>query len=119
MAGGYASPGIGSPDAGDLRGIAGMAFTPFGVSKVAESLTIYDMVPLAARFANKSELRFTKVIPVLVDKAAKQMKFVVQTKPSAFEAQKGSEIKSDEFSLTGSRYELKVSGNKVLIKLLK
>jgi hypothetical protein len=106
-------------DYSDLGGIAGMAFTPFGVTKVAENLTIYDMVPLAARFANKAELHFAKVIPVLVDKAAKQMKFVVQTKPSAFEAQKGNEIKAEEFSLTGSRYELKVAGTEVLVKLLK
>ena len=77
------------------------------------------MVPLAGRFANKAEFRFAKVIPVLVDKAAKQMKFVVKTKPSIFEAQKGSEIKAEEFSLTGSRYEIKVAGNKVLVKLLK
>jgi hypothetical protein len=100
-------------------GIAGMAFTPFGVTKVAENLTIYDMVPLAGRFTNKAEFRFAKVIPVLIDKAAKQMKFVVKTKTSAFEAQKGDEIKVEEFSLTGSRYELKATGNKVLVKLLK
>jgi hypothetical protein len=106
-------------DYSDLGGIAGMAFTPFGVTKVAENLTIYDMVPLAGRFPNKAEFRFAKVIPVLVDKAAKQMKFVVKTKPPIFEAQKGNEIKAEEFSLTGSRYELKVAGNKVLVKLLK
>jgi len=106
-------------DYSDLGRIAGMSFTPFGVTKVAENLTIYDMVPLAGRFANKAEFRFAKVIPVLVDKAAKQMKFVVQTKPSTFEAQKGEEIKVEEFSLTGSRYELKAAGNKVFVKLLK
>jgi len=106
-------------DFSDLGGIIGMAFTPFGVSKVAENLTIYDMVPLAGRFANRAEFRFAKVIPVLVDKAAKQMKFVVKTKPSNIEAQKGNEIKIEEFSLTGSRYEVKSTGNKVLVKLLK
>lgn len=106
-------------DYSDPGGIAGMAFTPFGVTKVAENLAIYDMVPLAGRFTNKAEFRFAKVIPVLIDKAAKQMKFVVKTKTSAFEAQKGNEIKVEEFSLTGSRYELKATGNKVLIKLLK
>jgi len=106
-------------DYSDSGVIAGLAFTPFGVSKVAENLTIYDMVPLSGRFTNKAEFRFAKVIPVLIDKAAKQMKFVVKTKTSAFEAQKGNEIKVEEFSLTGSRYELKATGNKILIKLLK
>lgn len=106
-------------DYSDPGGIAGMAFTPFGVTKVAENLAIYDMVPLAGRFTNKAEFRFAKVIPVLIDKVVKQMKFVVKTKTSAFEAQKGNEIKVEEFSLTGSRYELKATGNKVLIKLLK
>ena len=100
-------------------GIAGMAFTPFGVTKVAENQTIYDMVPLAGRFTNKAEFRFAKVIPVLIDKVAKRMTFVVKTKPSAFEALKGGELKVEEFSLTGSRHEITVSGNKVLIKLLK
>jgi hypothetical protein len=106
-------------DYSDPGGIAGMSFTPFGVTKVAENLTIYDMVPLAGRFANKAEFRFAEVIPVLVDKAAKQMKFVVKTKPSAFQAQKGTEIKVREFSLTGARYAVQAAGNKVVVKLLK
>jgi hypothetical protein len=106
-------------DYSDLGGITGMSFTPFGVSKVAEGLTIYDMVPLMARFANRAELHLTKIIPVLVDKAAKQMKFVVATKPSDIEARKGDGLKTDEFSLTGSCWEAKKDGNKVLVKLLK
>ena len=86
---------------------------------MAENQTIYDMVPLAGRFTNKAEFRFAKVIPVLIDKVAMRMTFVVKTKPSAFEALKGGELKVEEFSLTGSRHEITVSGNKVLIKLLK
>jgi len=100
-------------------GIAGMAFTPFGVTKLAEDLVLYDMVPLAGRFTDKSEFRFARVIPVLIDKAARQMKFAVKTKASAFEARKGEGLAVEEFSLTGARYEVETSGNQVLIRLVK
>jgi hypothetical protein len=100
-------------------GIAGMAFTPFGVSKLAENLVLYDLIPLAGRFTDNAEFRFAKVIPVLVDKSAKQMKFVVKTKASAFEAQNGGEIRIEEFSLTGARFEIETAGNRVLIRLVK
>ncbi len=106
-------------DYSELGEVAGMAFTPFGVSKVGENLTIYDMVPLMVRFAGGAELKFAGVIPVLVDKAAKQMKFVVKTKPSDIEAQKGTELKIEECSLTGAPFEAKAAGNRVLVKLLK
>ncbi len=69
-------------DYSDLGKLAGMSFTPFGVIKISENQTIYDMVPLLVRFSNKAEFKFTRVIPVLVDKASKEMKFVVKTEPS-------------------------------------
>jgi hypothetical protein len=99
-------------------GIAGMAFTPFGVTKLAEGLVLYDMVPLAGRFKNGAEFRFAKVIPVLIDKAARQMKFIVKTKASDLEALKGNVIDVEEFSLTGARVELQVAGNKAVIRII-
>ena len=99
-------------------GIAGMSFTPFGVTKLAENLVLYDMVPLAGRFTDSSEFRFARVIPVLIDKAARQMKFAVKTKASAFETRKGDGIEVEEFSLTGGRYKVETSGNQVLIRLV-
>ena len=98
--------------------IAGMSFTPFGVTKLAEGLVLYDMVPLAGRFANGAGFGFTRVVPVLVDKAAKQMKFVVKTKPRDFKAQEGRDLKIEEFFLTGARHELRIEKNKVIIRIL-
>ncbi len=106
-------------DYSELGKLAGMSFTPFGVIKISENQTIYDMVPLLVRFSNKAEFKFTRVIPVLVDKASKEMKFVVKTEPSKFAEQKGDEIKVDEFVLKGCRFVTTTAGNKVSIKLLK
>lgn len=100
-------------------GIAGMAFTPFGVTKVAESQAIYDMVPLRGRFADGSEFGFKKVVPVLVDKAVQRMSFAIRAAAPAIVSPSGAEVQADEFSLTGGRYAVEVSGNRVLIRLLR
>jgi hypothetical protein len=106
-------------DYSDMGKLAGLSFTPFGVTKISESQIIYDMAPLLGRFSNKAEFKFARVIPVLVDKASKEMKFVVKTDASKLASQKGNEIKVDEFVVTGCRFVTTTAGNKVTIKLLK
>jgi hypothetical protein len=103
----------------DAGGLAGVSFTPFGVIKVSDNLVIYDLMPLSGKFANKAEFKFARVIPVLVDKGSQELKFSVKTDASKFVNQKGSEIKVDEFVVTGCRFEISAAGNKVLIKLQK
>ncbi len=99
--------------------IAGMAFTPFGVTRVGTDRVIYDLVPLMGKFAGGCEFKFAKVIPVLIDKAKKEMSFAIKTAPSAFASLKGPGLKVEEFELTGCPFEVAAEGNKVRLKLLK
>jgi hypothetical protein len=99
--------------------IAGMAFTPFGVTKVGPDRVIYDLVPLMGKFAGGCEFKFAKVIPVLVDKAKKEMSFAAKTAPAVFAASKGPVLKVDEFELKGCPFEASVAGSRVRITLVK
>ena len=99
--------------------IAGMAFTPFGVTRVGTDRVIYELVPLMGKFAGGCEFKFAQVIPVLVDKAKKEMSFVVKTAPAAFLGAKGPAFKIDEFELKGCSFEVLAAGNKIRITLSK
>jgi len=96
-----------------------LSFTPFGVTKIGEDSAIYDMIPLMGQFENKAKFKFYKVIPVIVDKGRKELKFAVKTDISEFKVKAGNEIKVDEFALTGSKFEITTNKNKIYIKLLK
>ncbi len=99
--------------------IAGLAFTPFGVTRVGADRVIYDLVPLAGKFAGGCEFKFARVSPVLVDKAKKEMSFAVKTAPASFAGRQGPTLQVDEFELKGCPFEITVTANTVRIKLLK
>jgi len=63
----------------------GLAFTPFGISVVDSSRTIYSQVPIAARFPDGSEVVQTTAAPLLQDRNAKIIRFRLARELSAEE----------------------------------
>lgn len=106
-------------DYSELGGIAGMAFTPFGVTRISDNQIIYGMVPVAVKFKGKGEFKFSQVVPVLIDKSKKEMSFAVKTDPAKLTNKKGDELVVDEFTLKGCGFSVASAANKVRIKLLK
>lgn len=47
------------------------------------------------------------------------MSFAVRTAARAIVSPSGTEIQTDDFSLTGGRYALEVSGDRVVIRVLR
>jgi hypothetical protein len=95
----------------------GIAFTPFGVTQIAEKTSIYDMVPIKVQFKEGVELRMKEVIPVLIDREKKQITFAVATPVSELLASPRDRIETGEFSLTGATMEMKRSGTCLEIQL--
>ena len=95
-----------------------MSYTPFGVTAVNDHTAIYDLVPVAMRFANRVVLRLKSTVPVLIDRQAKTVTFAVATAPSSFEGKGASGLALPELSLTASpATTISVAGNKVTIEL--
>jgi len=106
-------------DYSELGGFAGLAFTPFGVTKISDSQIIYGMVPLAGKFKGQGEFKFSRAVPVLIDKGKKEMRFAVKTDPVKIKDQKSGELIIDEFTLKGCGFAATSAANQVRIKLLK
>jgi hypothetical protein len=95
-----------------------MAYTPFGVTGVNDHAAIYDLTPLAVRFANKVVLRMKSVIPVLVDRKERTLTFAVKSPATVFNGSDGLAIDVAELSLTAAAgTTVSVRGNRVRIKL--
>jgi len=96
----------------------GMGYTPFGVTAVTDHSAIYDLVPVAVRFANKVVLRMKAIVPLLVDRGERTVTFAVAAPPSAFEGRGAAGLDLAEFTLSGSASTtIAISGNKVRIEL--
>ncbi len=99
-------------------GIKGMGFTPFGVTAVRDSVAIYDLVPIAVRFANGVLLRLKTVVPVLVDRRAQTLSFAVASPARAFSIQPGAQLDLPELTLGPSPgTAMAISGNHVRLTL--
>lgn len=97
--------------------IAGMGYTPFGVTSVDPARTIYDMVPLQVLFGEDTLLELREVRPVLVDTEQNQIIFVTDTPVAEFTVGKSSGLEVANFALTASGVETTVSDNTVTIRL--
>lgn len=106
-------------DYSELGGLAGLSFTPFGVTRVSESQVIYDLVPLAGKFKGRGEFKFSRVVPLLIDKGRKEMCFAVAADPSELKSPQGDELNVDGFALKGCGFSATSAANQVRIKLLK
>lgn len=98
--------------------ITGMGYTPFGVTAVNDHTAIYDLVPVAIRFANRVILRMKSTVPVLVDREAKTVTFAITSAPASFEGKGAAGVDIAELTLSGSpATTISVSGNRVSILL--
>jgi hypothetical protein len=96
--------------------ITGLRYTPFGMTAVDDHTTMYDLVPFAVRFANKTVLTLKSVLPVIVDRQARTVTFAVSTAASAFEGNAASALDLPELTLVApAATTIRVSGNRVII----
>lgn len=96
--------------------IAGMSYTPFGVTQVSKESAIYDMVPIQIFFDNGAILISKKVIPILIDKKEKNVTFAINTPISSFVAGSTNKLDIDEFTLSGVEIEVGKNGNHIKIQ---
>jgi hypothetical protein len=104
-------------DAGDELSIG---YTPFGVTAVADSSAIYDLVPIAVRFPNKVVLRMKSVIPAIIDRHAHTVTFAIASPPADVSAASSGTIDLREFSLSGGNSSMTcvtMDGNRAVIHL--
>ncbi len=95
--------------------IAGMGYTPFGVTRVDADRTIYDMVPLQVLFGEDKLLALKEVRPVLVDTGNSTVSFVTVASASDFTIGKSEGLDVANFQLEASSVITSVTGNQVKI----
>lgn len=96
--------------------ITGMAYTPFGITKVSDKETIYDMVPVSIRFGKETLFVSNKQFPVLVNTQTKTVYFTVDTTPDSFKNE-SKQLSIPEFSLSNADVKIESIGNEVKLKL--
>lgn len=92
-------------------------FTPFGITKVNQYQSIYDLVPLLIGFKDGVELDLKQPYPVLMDKEKKQVLFSANILPAEIKITGQNKIDNRDFILFGTNMEISVSGNIVDIRL--
>ena len=95
----------------------GMAFTPFGVTRITQKSSIYDLVPIKVRFKEGVELQMKQVIPVLIDREKKLIAFAVATPISELTAGSENKLETGDFVLSGAKIDIKRLGNTLEIQL--
>jgi hypothetical protein len=94
-------------------------FTPFGVTKVNQSITIFDLVPVLIVFKEGVKLDMRQALPVIIDKEKKQVAFAIDSAPSTIKLIDGNKFDNTDFLLSGADMEISTSGNVVEIKFRK
>ena len=91
-------------------------FTPFGITKVTDSISIFDLVPVLVGFKDSVELDMKDAIPVLIDKGHKYVAFALHVPADDIKISPSGNIETKDFSLYGAAMDLNKSGNVVEIK---
>jgi len=95
---------------------AGMNYTPFGVTKVDENSSIYEMTPIGIYFDKVPELKSKKVFPVLLNKKEQKVYFSISTNPEEFKEGVVEKLLSvKEFDFIADKITVKKENNRVLI----
>jgi len=95
--------------------IAGMGYTPFGVTRVDANRTIYDMVPLQVLFGEDKLLSLKEVRPVLVDKSNNTVSFVTAAAADDFTAGNSAGIEVANFKIEAKSATTSKADNQVTI----
>ena len=78
----------------------GLGFTPFGVTPLGDGRTLYELVPISARFGDGSRLSMRIVTPVMVDIVRREVVFAVPV-PAGEIVAEGGAIRNGAFELVG------------------
>lgn len=98
--------------------ITALRYTPFGATGVDDHTTIYETVPFAVRFTNKSVLTLKQAQPVIVDRQARTITFAVSSAPAMFEGKAAPALDLPELTLNAAGgATVTTSGNRVTIEL--
>ncbi len=102
---------------GKITDELGIGYTPFGVTRINKNSAIYELVPIGVRFKKGVGLQMKQAIPVLIDKEAKTITFAISTDAAKFENGLKEAIEVDEFTLKGTKIEVRRKDNLVEIEL--
>ena len=92
-------------------------FTPFGVTRVTPTRTLYELVPLLMGLGKGRRLDFAETVPVIVDEAAKEVLFSIASAPAELGSPTGGTLRTKEFSLSGGEAAVTRNGREVTIEL--
>ena len=101
-------------DYSDYR-IRGLNHTPFGITKINDDSTIYDMVPIGVHFDKDSKLISKLTFPVLIDSKEKKLYFSIDT--IIEEGDRKTKLAIKEFDLFAESFNIKKEGNRIVITL--
>jgi hypothetical protein len=102
---------------GDIADKIGIAYTPFGVTKVSEKSAIYDLVPIKVRFKEGMELMMKQAIPVLIDRENRVIACAISTPASAVQPSSEDKLETHEFVLSSVKTDITRKDNVVEIRL--
>ncbi|MEM6337959.1 MAG: hypothetical protein AAF752_15415, partial [Bacteroidota bacterium] len=102
---------------GDLVSeLAGLGFTPFGVTRLDSARVIYDLVPVTVDFDETHHLSFYRARALLVDTEAQELVFSVPEPAATFTSGLQTDVSTDTFDLNAPA-EVDVAGKTVQIAL--
>ncbi|MEN1682260.1 MAG: hypothetical protein AAGJ46_22015, partial [Planctomycetota bacterium] len=102
---------------GDLVSeLAGLGFTPFGVTRLDSARVIYDLVPVTVDFDETHRLSFYRARALLVDTEAQELVFSVPEPAATFTSGLQTDVSTDTFDLNAPA-EVDVAGKTVQIAL--
>ena len=96
------------------------SFTPFGVTRLEDGRTIYDVIPVSAQIGSTVALRQTAAAPALHDERERTISFALSGAVDAGELPReltGATLELPGASITGARGELAVTERGIRITL--
>ncbi len=99
----------------DYKGhqITGLSYTPFGITKVGDNSTIYEMVPIGIYFDKVPELISKTQFPVLVNTEEEKVYFSINTPIDDFTSGTTSKLSMKEFELVAEEFYIVKKGNRI------
>jgi hypothetical protein len=92
-------------------------FTPFGVTRVSPTRTLYELVPLLMGLGKGRRLDFSETIPVLVDEERREVVFAVDVAPEGLAPSAEGILETRAFKLTGGAMGITRQGREVIVEL--
>ena len=95
--------------------IRGLSYTPFGITKVTDYATIYEMTPIGIYFDKVRKLISKTQFPVLVNTKEEKVYFSIKTAIDEFTAGTSTKLSMKEFELVAEEINIVKEANRVII----